>query len=60
MKKQYLIGQRVIVANQFIGTVHDKQESSCRADRRVWVCRPNGIESCYDEDNVQELPNGQL
>lgn len=57
--KKFLIGQRVIIAGNEIGTV----EKSPLIGRlgRVWVFSPSRGHSCeFDIDNIQPLPNGQL
>lgn len=68
MSGSYLVNQRVIVGNE-IGTVQlgpTVKNGPPKVDHKlmkgyVWIHIPSkGYSSCYSEDNVKELPNGQL
>ena len=59
MKMKYMIGQRVILNNDEIGTVV-KSETG-RTSFGVWVFSPsNGYASDYALTSVKPLPDGQL
>ncbi len=58
----YLIGQRVILNGDEIGTVVKPERADLpNTDKSIWVHAPSkGYASRYAIHNVKPLPNGQL
>ena len=60
-KIKYLIGQRVILNNEEIGTIAQPETGDWDADHYIWVNRHGkGYASAYSLENVKPLPGGQL
>ena len=58
---KYLVGQRVFLNDDEIGTVVATPPRASCDNADVWVHSPTrGYESCYSKHNVRPLPNGQL
>jgi hypothetical protein len=58
----YLIGQRVILNNEEIGTVTvPPEKGGMRASDYYWVYSPKRGYAChFRENNIKPLPGGQL
>lgn len=60
--KAFMIGQRVILNNNVIGTVvRPERKDLPNTDDQIWVMNPErGYASRYSICNIKPLPNGQL
>ena len=59
-KPKYVVGQRVWLNGNEIGTVVHEDRPPI-GEGYIWVYSPTkGYASCYDPCNVKPLPNGQL
>ena len=58
---KYLIGQRVILNDQEVGTVTNPPDYGKQTSDSVWVYSPiRKYDICVAEHNVKPLPGGQL
>lgn len=58
---KYLVGQRVLLNKDEIGTVQPAPPGPDTPSHSLWVYSPiKGFASCYSEGNIKPLPNGQL
>lgn len=58
---KFLIGQRILLNNDEIGTIVKPPKGRENKEGYAWVFAPSrGYESQYAEHNVKPLPNGQL
>jgi hypothetical protein len=58
--KPYFIGQRVLVDNEIVTTIHPPGGGRKNSETVQWVCFPNGLTQWRATDNLKPLPNGQL